>query len=303
MAHQSLTSNISTTIAMVGSGFSGSLVAANLLKTATRPLIIKLIESKHDIGKGVAYSTETDRHLLNVSAGNMSAFPDAPTHLLRWLNYNRTELAAFLPDAVDVSTFIPRKIYGLYLQSILEEAEATASSHIQLEYLRDEVVAVEPERNGEIVTLQSDRQFWADKIVLAIGNSPATPFDDQPSDQNDRIRHACSADALADLEVNAPVLLIGTGLTMVDMVVSLHDRHHHGKIYAVSRRGLAPLSHQATKSYAAFLTPETAPKTIRELLHCVRSEVKTAAAQGYDWRSMIDSLRPITQQLWRCAIV
>lgn len=308
MTNQSLTSNLSTTIAIVGSGFSGSLVAANLLKTATRPLIVKLIESKHDIGKGVAYSTETDRHLLNVSAGNMSAFPDDPTHLLRWLNYNRTELAAFLPDTVDASTFIPRKIYGLYLQSILEEAEATASSNVQLEYLRDEVIAVEPERNGAIVTLQGDRQFWADKIVLAIGNSPATPFGNQPSEQDDcpkgsakgnRIRHAWSADALADLDLDAPVLLIGTGLTMVDMLVSLHDRHHRGKIYAVSRHGLAPLSHQATKSYSAFLTPETAPKTIRELLHCVRSEVKAAAAQGYDWRSVIDSLRPITQQLWQ----
>jgi uncharacterized NAD(P)/FAD-binding protein YdhS/glyoxylase-like metal-dependent hydrolase (beta-lactamase superfamily II) len=290
---------ISTTIAIVGSGFSGSLVAANLLKTATRPLIVKLIESKHDIGKGVAYSTDTDRHLLNVSAGNMSAFPDDPTHLLRWLNYNRAELAAFLPDAVDASTFIPRKIYGLYLQSILEEAEATASSNVQLEYLRDEVVAVELERNGAIVTLQGDLQCWADKVVLAIGNSPATPFGNRPFEQDDRIRHAWSTDALAGLEVDAPVLLIGTGLTMVDMLVSLHERHHHGKIYAVSRRGLAPLSHQATKSYAAFLTPETAPKTIRELLHCVRSEVKAAAAQGYDWRAVLDSLRPITQQLWQ----
>jgi uncharacterized NAD(P)/FAD-binding protein YdhS/glyoxylase-like metal-dependent hydrolase (beta-lactamase superfamily II) len=290
---------ISTTIAIVGGGFSGSLVAANLLKTATRPLIVKLIESKHDLGKGVAYSTDTDRHLLNVSAGNMSAFPDDPTHLLRWLNYNRTELAAFLPDAVDASTFIPRKIYGLYLRSILEEAEATASSNVQLEYLRDEVVAVELERNGAIVTLQGDLQFWADKVVLAIGNSPATPFGNQPSEQDDRIRNAWSTEALAGLEVDAPVLLIGTGLTMVDMLVSFHDRHHRGKIYAVSRRGVAPLSHQATKSYSAFLTPETAPNTIRELLHCVRSEVKAAAAQGYDWRSVIDSLRPITQQLWQ----
>jgi uncharacterized NAD(P)/FAD-binding protein YdhS/glyoxylase-like metal-dependent hydrolase (beta-lactamase superfamily II) len=308
MTHQSLTSNLSTTIAIVGSGFSGSLVAANLLKTATRPLIIKLIEGKHDMGKGVAYSTDTDRHLLNVSAGNMSAFPDDPTHLLRWLNYNRAELSAFLPDAVDASTFIPRKIYGLYLQSILEEAEATASNNVQLEYLRDEVMAVEPERNGALVTLQSDRQFWADKIVLAIGNSPSTPFSNQSSEDDDcpkgsakgnRIRNAWSADALVGLELDAPVLLIGTGLTMVDMIVSLHDRQHRGKIYAVSRRGLAPLPHQATKPYPPFLTPETAPKTIRELLHRVRSEVRTAAAQGYDWRSVIDALRPITQQLWQ----
>jgi uncharacterized NAD(P)/FAD-binding protein YdhS/glyoxylase-like metal-dependent hydrolase (beta-lactamase superfamily II) len=297
MTDRALTSNLSTTtIAIVGSGFSGALVAANLLKTATRPLIVKLVERKHDIGKGVAYSTEVDRHLLNVSAGNMSAFLDDPTHLLRWLNYNRNELAAFLPNGVDASTFIPRKIYGLYLQSILEEAEATAFNDVRLEYLRDEVVAVEPERKGAIVTLQSDLKFWADKIVLAIGNSPATPFSNLSSN-NDRIRNAWSADAVSDIEHDTSVLLIGTGLTTIDTIVSL-QAHHRGKIYAVSRRGLAPLSHQATKPYPTFLTPETAPKTIRELLHRVRSEVRTAA-QDYNWRAVIDSLRPIAQQLWQ----
>ena len=132
MAPNFLISNIPTTISIIGSGFSGSLVAAHLLKTATRPLIVKLIERRHDIGKGVAYSTNTTSHLLNVSAGNMSAFPDDPTHLLRWLNYNRSDLATFLPDDTNASTFIPRNIYGLYIQSILEEAEATASSNVRL---------------------------------------------------------------------------------------------------------------------------------------------------------------------------
>ncbi|WP_017743714.1 FAD/NAD(P)-binding protein [Scytonema hofmannii] len=295
-----------TTIAIVGAGFSGSLVAAHLLKTANRPLLIELIERSHEIGKGVAYSTDTTSHLLNVSAGKMSAFPDDPGHLLRWLQYNRSELAAFLPNDLNASSFIPRQLYGLYIQSILEEAEATASSNVRLERVIDEVVAVEPQAKQAIVSLRSSRTFVADKIVLAVGNAPTPPPVSQPpaSQQNDRtnnsyLRHAWSADALAELESNAPVLLIGTGLTMVDMVVALHERNHRGKINAVSRRGLFPLPHQSTKPYPAFLTPDTAPKTIRGLLRCIRSEVQTAEAQGYDWRSVIDSLRPITQQLWQ----
>ncbi|MFN6483293.1 MULTISPECIES: FAD/NAD(P)-binding protein [unclassified Nostoc] len=290
-----------TTIALVGAGFSGSLVAAHLLKTANRPLLIKLIERSHDIGKGVAYSTDTISHLLNVSAGKMSAFPDDPSHLLRWLNYNRSELGAFLPSDLNASSFIPRQIFGLYIQSILEEAEATASSNVRLERVIDEVVAVEPQAKGAIVSLSSSRTFVADKIVLALGNAPSAPPGSQPSEDNDTpyLRHAWSAEALAELEPDAPVLLIGTGLTMVDMVVSLHDRNHRGKIYAVSRRGLSPLPHQSTKPYPAFLTPDTAPKTVRGLLRRIRSEVQTAAVQGYNWRSVIDSLRPITQQLWQ----
>ncbi len=290
-----------TTIALVGAGFSGTLVAAHLLKTANRPLLIKLIERSHDIGLGVAYSTDTTSHLLNVSAGKMSAFPDDPGHLLRWLHYNRSELAAFLPNDLNASSFIPRQIYGLYIQSILEFAEATAASNVRLERVIDEVVAVEPQAKRAIVSLRSNGTFVADKIVLAVGNAPAPPPASQPNDStnNSYQRHAWSADALAGLESNAPVLLIGTGLTMVDMVVALHARNHQGKIYAVSRRGLKPLPHLSTKPYPAFLTPDTAPKTIRGLLRRLRSEVETAVVQGYDWRSVIDSLRPITQQVWQ----
>ena len=291
-----------TTIAIVGAGFSGCLVAVHLLKTANRPLLIELIDRSHEIGLGVAYSTHDTSHLLNVSAGKMSAFSDDPGHLLRWLDYNRSELAAFLPNDLNASSFIPRHIYGLYIQSILEEAEAAAPSNVRLSRVIDEVVTVEPQAKGKgaIVSLRSGRAFVADKIVLAVGNAPAVPTASQTKDDDTPyLRHAWSASALAGLELDAPVLLIGTGLTMMDMVVSLHDRHHQGKIYAVSRRGLLPLTHRSTKPYPAFLTPDTAPKTIRGLLQCLRSEVQTAADQGYDWRSAIDSLRPITQQLWQ----
>lgn len=287
-----------TTIAIVGAGFSGSLVAAHLLKTSNRPLLIKLIECSHDIGKGVAYSTDTNSHLLNVSAGKMSAFPNDPGHLLRWLYYNRSELAPFLPNDLNASTFIPRQIYGLYIQSILEEAEATSSSNVRLERIGDEVVAVEPQAKGALVSLRSSRVFTADKIVLALGNAPSESKHEEDNETS-YLRNGWSAGALAELETNAPVLLIGTGLTMVDMVVALHERNHQGKIYAVSRRGLFPLPHQSTKPYPAFLNLDMAPATLRGLLRRIRSEVDSAAMQGYDWRAVIDSLRPITQQLWQ----
>lgn len=296
-----LTSDAPISIAIVGAGFSGTLVAAHLLKTAKRPLLIKLIERSYEIGKGVAYSTRTNSHLLNVSAGKMSAFPDDPGHLLRWLQYNQNELATFLPKDLNASSFIPRHVYGLYIQSILEEAEATAASHVRLERLVDEVIAVEAQSKGAIVSLRSGRIFDAEKIVLALGNAPTAPPVATTSEPNSEayLRNAWSVDALDGLNPDHSVLLIGTGLTMVDMVVSLRDRNHQGKIYAVSRRGLFPLTHQSTKPYPTFLTPDNAPKTVRGLLQLIRHEVQIAAHQGYDWRSVIDSLRPITQQLWQ----
>ncbi|MBN3938398.1 MAG: FAD/NAD(P)-binding protein [Nostoc sp.] len=296
-----LTAHTPTTIAIVGGGFSGSLVATHLLKTATQPLTIKLIERSHQIGKGIAYSTDTNCHLLNVSAGNMSAFAHDPGHLLRWLQHNRDELVAFLPEEVNASTFIPRKVYGLYIQSVLAEAEATAPSDVRLERLTDEVVGVQPEEKGAIISLRSGRCFAADRVVLALGNSPSAPpaMQNANSDDESYLRNAWSADALADLDADAPVLLIGTGLTMVDMVLSLSDRQHRGKIYAVSRRGLFPLKHQAAQPYPCFLTPENSPKSVRGWLRRLRAEVEIAAAQGYDWRAVIDSLRPMIQKIWQ----
>jgi uncharacterized NAD(P)/FAD-binding protein YdhS/glyoxylase-like metal-dependent hydrolase (beta-lactamase superfamily II) len=288
----------SATIAIIGGGFSGTLVAVNLLKTATQSLAIKLIERREQIAKGIAYSTDTNCHLLNVSAGNMTAFPNDSGHFLRWLYYNYSELADFLPNEITASTFIPRKVYGLYIQSILEEALATAPNHVKLERVTDEVIAVEKIQTSSSerarVFLKHQGAIAADKVVLALGNSPnALPQD------SGNIRNAWSIDALENLNPDDDVLLIGTGLTMVDMVLSLHERNHKGKIYAVSRRGLSPQRHQATKPYPAFLTVENAPKTTLGLWRRLRAEVKKAEGNGYDWRAVIDSLRPITQKLWQ----
>ncbi|MEH1906444.1 FAD/NAD(P)-binding protein [Nostoc sp.] len=301
MKANSFTTHTPITIVIVGGGFSGSLVATHLLKTASQPLIIKLIERSPQIGKGIAYSTDTNCHLLNVSAGNMSAFAHDPGHLMRWLQYNHNELATFFSQEVNASSFIPRKVYGLYIQSILAEAEATAPTDVRLERLNDEAVGIEPAENGAIISLRSGRCFNADRVVLALGNSPfAPPAIDRADTNNESYRrNAWSADALAEIDPDASVLLIGTGLTMVDMVLSLHDRQHRGKIYAVSRRGLFPLKHQASQPYPTFVSLETSPNTSRGWLSRLRDEVKVANVQGYDWRAVIDSLRPITQKMWQ----
>lgn len=294
MNSQFLPASSVRTIAIIGGGFSGSLVATHLLKTATEPLTVKLIERSDSIGQGMAYSTEADCHLLNVAVGNMSAFSYDSGHLLHWLHHNQAKLAAFLPNEVNASTFIPRKIYRLYIQSILEEAEASALDNVQLERITDEVVAVTPQGKGAIVSLSTRPAFVADQVVLALGNSPAQSSNPDPTDLR-----AWSTDAVANLAPDATVLLMGTGLTMVDLVLSLHDRQHRGKVYAISRRGLAPQPHHTTQPYPTFLTAETAPKTVRGLVRRVRAEVRAATAQGHNWRPVIDSLRPITQKIWQ----
>lgn len=160
------------TIAIIGGGCSGSLIAAQLLRRATGPLVIKLIERRSELGRGVAYSTPVDCHLLNVPAGEMSAFPDEPHHFLGWLQNQVHSASGEFPSEVRADTFVPRKIYGRYLQAVLDEAEANAPDRVRLERVNDEVVGTKPEPDGATISLRSNQVLRVQRIVLAFGNSP-----------------------------------------------------------------------------------------------------------------------------------
>jgi uncharacterized NAD(P)/FAD-binding protein YdhS len=106
------------------------------------------------------------------------------------------------------------------------------------------------------------------------------------------------AQALTGLDPAAAVLLIGTGLTMVDVVISLLDSGHTGPIHAVSRRGLLPNAHaDAPVPGASIELP--LPSGLRALTRWLRNATQAASAAGQDWRAVIDGLRPHTQALWQ----
>lgn len=286
--------NSPITIAIIGGGFSGSMVATHLLLGATCPLDIKIIERQPPLGRGVAYGTNSASHLLNVPAGKMSAFPDDPDHLLRWLQA--------IGNDVKPDTFIPRNIYGKYIETVLDEAEAKAPNYVHLERLNDEAIALQPGTKTATIYLRSGQTIQADKIILALGNFP--PSDPAVADRSfykssRYIGYAWSTDAIAGLSAEEPVLLIGSGLTMVDLAIALRDSGHKGIIHVVSRHGLFPHPHKPATPYPAFLNPETAPKNIRALLRLVRQQLQQDSTSEVNWRAVIDSLRPITQQLWQ----
>ncbi len=282
------------TIAIIGGGLSGSLVAANLLRSATIPISIKLIERNCEIGKGVAYGTPVDCHLLNVPAGKMSAFPDESDHFLKWLYANGYK-------QVTASTFVPRTVYGNYIQAILQEAQANAQAGVEFERIVGEAISIETTTYSVRVYLNNGRRLQVQKAVLALGNFPASLPEPIAAlgNPNPYVKDAWAEDAIANLTPFDSILLVGTGLTMVDAVVALHQQGFQGQIHAVSRHGLMPCRHKPTTPYPAFLNLETAPKTARGLFHLVRQEVKVAIATGQDWRAVIDALRPVTPELWQ----
>lgn len=290
------------TIAIIGGGFSGSLVATQLLRRVSSPLNIKLIERRPEVGRGVAYGTSSSSHLLNVPAGKMSAFPDDPNHFLQWLQTQEQLNGTPAGSGVKADTFVQRKIYGVYIQAVLEEAISFAAEKGRFERLTDEAISISPQAEGGTVYLSSGQSLQADRIVLALGNFPPCnpPVEDKTFYNSDRyIGYPWSANALTSLSPDEPVLLIGSGLTMTDLVVALKEQGHTGVIYIVSRHGLLPHPHKATQPYSPFLCADNSPLKVRDLVRQVRQQVQLAATQGYDWRAVIDSIRPLTQQLWQ----
>ena len=278
------------TIAIVGGGFSGSMLAVQLARRAGPEVSTVLIERSPVLGRGVAYGTKFKGHLLNVRAGNMSAYPDVPDHFVEWARRNYS-------PAIKPGDFLPRSLYGDYVASQLREAINSYPDKLQC--IQGEVIALKHAGSLTEVLLSSGHTPIAGKVVFALGHfAPGgLPFLGKIGSSR-YISNPWSADTAVDLRQDKNVLLIGSGLTSVDVVLQLRAHGFDGTVHILSRRGLLPLSHKATVPRPPFWN-ETPPRTVRGLLRLVRLEAKAAEEQGSDWRAVIDSLRPVTQKVWQ----
>jgi uncharacterized NAD(P)/FAD-binding protein YdhS len=285
-------------IAIVGAGFSGTLLALHLLRRCPPSVRVALIERNSAFGRGQAYSSGNPNHLLNVPAGRMSAFSDRPGHFLEWLQ-QQPGTEASQPSA---KCFVPRRRFGAYVRNLLAEEIKRPENEGRLELLRGDVVGLGKNEAGLALALEGGRWLPADIAVLAIGNFPPEPppgddpaFLDGPLYRPD----PWAPEALSGLDADAPVLLIGTGLTMVDVVVSLLDQGHRGPIHALSRRGLLPRPHGGAGGAGAAARVGALPPRLLELLGALRAEARRAEAAGGTWHPVVDRLRPFTQDVWQ----
>lgn len=272
-------------VVIIGGGFSGAMTALHLSRQAPASRII-VIDAREHLGLGLAYSTGTQRHLLNVPAGKISAFPDDPGHFLRWLQTNG--FAEATPR-----DFIPRAVFGRYVRSLLEQAQ-------HVEHRRDTVAScgLSPDGKQAELTLASGRALTADAVVLALGNFDPPPLPDVEPEVEQRglyCRSAWSDATFADLDPAAPVALVGSGLTAIDVLLRLRDQGHHGPVTAVSRHAALPMAHVTPVPCVEPVIAGPAPRTARQLLH----QFHQALRNGIPWRAAVDSLRSRTNELWQ----
>lgn len=284
-------------VAIVGAGFCGTMVAAQLLGKAEGNLEVHLIDRTGQFGKGVAYGTTDPSHLLNVPANRMSAFPAEPDHFRNWL----ARVPKLIPESEKgAMVFAPRRLYGQYLGDSLGEAKQRAQPGVTFTLHSEEVVGIEPSDSGYQLLFQSEKSLAVDHLVLAVGNFP-TGKGSNEFVLDGRVIPTASpweTNPLHQISPDDDLLILGSGLTMVDTVITLKERGHRGTIRVISRHGLFPKTFELPQPFESNLSSEIT-SSLPAFAKQVRAEAKRAEALGLPWHSVMAALRPKTTQLWK----
>lgn len=270
-------------VVIVGGGFSGVLLAINLLRHGA--LRVTLIERRADrLGRGLAYGAAGADHVLNVRAGNMSALPDQPGHFGQWLQAH---------GLGQEGSFATRQDYGRYLCAMLDDARRDSGDRLCI--MHDDVIDVAVDDDGARATMASGASIGADMVVIAPGNLPPHRLPafsglERPAYVDD----PWAKDISDGLGPDDSVLLLGSGLTAVDCALGLDSAGFGGRIVALSRRGQMPHRHAQAPAHPARTERPAGPASA--LLRAVR-----ARSRDIGWRGAVDELRPFTQDMWRAA--
>ena len=290
----------SVDVAIIGAGFSGTMAAIHLLRQTEDRITVALVERTSQFARGLAYRTRDATHRLNVPAAKIGAFPDDVGGFYRWLQSRPDRLRAVGVHGLHPNAFVPRMLFGEYLEDLLAEAETVTA---RLQKISAEAVDLVPLLNGSFcVEFSGAPSLIADQVVLALGNFPPgdPSLKNRAFHQSDRyLIDPWSDESRAKLSEPGEVMVLGSGLTALDLLWSLSHSKSSGTIHVLSRRGLFPRPHLPVEPYPAFIDPYHLPSSVRTLCRLIRQEIEHANKQGKDWRAVIDSIRPFSQSIWK----
>ena len=290
-------------VAIVGAGFSGTALAIHLLKEAAsaaspRNLRIELIDPRPEIGAGVAYATRDYPYPLNVAAGQMSIDSGRPGDFLDYLKSQGIHASP--------GDYLPRQVYGDYLRARFAEARTAAPPNVECVHHRASAWQLRRHDDRWLLWLDDGKPLAADDVVLAFGNPPpATPPELAHLAHSDRyISDPCTIGALANQEEIGSVLLVGSGLTMVDAALRLAAlRPRVRNIHVLSRHGWIPEAQPSTPLPA--IKPdvvgalEAARGSTRQLVRAFRALTASVDSAGGDWREVLAIARGQLSAQWR----
>lgn len=279
-----MTNQARPSVTIIGGGASGVLLAAHLLRDHDTDIRVTLIERRGQFGQGVAYSANQRDHIVNVPARGMSAFADDPDHFWRWLQ------ARNYPSATGSWVFVPRRLYGVYLEHVLSEAGRSRPGRLVVHAA--EAVALRETGQAVETLLDNGTSISGRYAVLAVGHET------QPA-RGRGIAVRVGSERDTALDPDASVMILGSGLSMVDAWLSLAQADHRGPILVVSRNGLLPKAHRDVPPLPIDAADVPFGTNLPYFLGWFRALVADTEKNGGDWRSVIDGLRPFNQRIWQ----
>jgi uncharacterized NAD(P)/FAD-binding protein YdhS len=284
-------------LAIVGGGFTGAALATHALTSAAaRPVSVEVIEPSANLGRGAAYGTMDRDHRINVPSDRMSLFSADPSHFTRWLFDNK------LPDAESVDAlgrcYAPRSAFAAYIEDVLAQTGQRRLGRASLRHRRTRAVALARENQGFRVELAHGVPLHVDRVAICTGYAPRAPcrVRDRATRHPRFVANPWAVGSLAVVRQSNKVLIVGTGLTMVDVVATLARRDCRGPIVAVSPRGLLSCAHgQFVDGLPLF--EDARPRSALELLRLVRTTVRQRDGE-LDWQSIVDTLRRRLPEIW-----
>ncbi len=298
-------------IVIVGGGYSGAATAIQLVRACATPLAIAIVEPRAFVGAGLAYSADDPDHRLNGNIGTHLVDPADPGELARWYEANATLRRD--PDALapNGQLYIRRSDFAAFVAATVQ-AHSRAANGSRIEHVRDRATALH-ERPGafEVITERGTR-LAADLVVLATGNGRSRlpwPFADLAAHPA-LVADPMDLDRIRGLDRAARVLVLGSGLTALDILSTLVRRGHEGRITSLSRHGLRPRPQRPPareSGMAGILARNAGPvpgflshaaPTAHSLLHALRERIAQDAAAGGDWYRAFDELRDVLWKVW-----
>ncbi|MBN8701509.1 MAG: FAD/NAD(P)-binding protein [Bacteroidetes bacterium] len=285
-------------IAIIGAGLSGTTTAIYLLKYALQPVELFLFEeNKTRLNKGVAYSQTIPYQPLNVVASGMSLYTDDSTHFVEWLRNKNIAI----PGASLEKAFVRRDVFGNYIKDEFEKVIGLNPNKINV---RGEVVTDINKTENTLVVTTSNGQIEVDAVLLATGNFPPADIpikNEQFYKSSKYIANPWSSEVMLNQERPKKYLLVGAGLTMFDLAISLNACNPENKLISLSRRGYLPNEHRffEKSSSITFNDIDFENTNLGALLIYFRKKVNDLKKEGIDWRQLMDALREHTPVIWK----
>ncbi len=283
------------TIAIIGSGLSGTLTAINLLRQEV-PVHITLYEQEaQQLNRGAAYTKNNIYQPLNVPIDRMSLFSNQPDHFYHWLREDEQRIKVCI-YGIERDNYVPRKVFGDYLKDTFNNIVAETGDLHHIAIAKNKVTAIIPAGDGyDVESAEGNNHYH--QVILASGNVPpqkAIFLPEHCRDLDLPIVHSWKG--LPHIDSRKQVLIVGSGLSMVDAIIELDKQGFKGQIRVLSRHGLIPLPEVPEPHNHLTLTIN--PSVYKQLT-AFRALAKEAEAHGSGWRTIFHNIRPQIPALWQ----